>query len=157
MRQFANSCESCLVLVIGISSCEKLPREKSLAEASTCDPSWDSDLVWSRRHFVRGKRRPPPWWRSSVVDFGRLTERDGGGARDSVSCGHLPLLAGASWWPSARRWSEEPRCPVDVGVWGEPRTWLCLLGSLHPSCPYLFTYRITFPHLLYLACLHFPS
>ena len=47
-----------------------------------------------QRHFVRGKRRPPPWWRSSVVDFGRVTERDGGGARDSVSCGHLPLLAG---------------------------------------------------------------
>ena len=47
-----------------------------------------------QRHFVRGKSRPPPWWRSSVVDFGRVTERDGGGARDSVSCGHLPLLAG---------------------------------------------------------------
>ena len=47
-----------------------------------------------QRHFVRGKRRPPPWWRSSVVDFGRVTERDGGGARDLVSCGHLPLLAG---------------------------------------------------------------
>ena len=28
------------------------------------------------------------------MDFGRVTERDGGGARDSVSCGHLPLLAG---------------------------------------------------------------
>ena len=28
-----------------------------------------------QRHFVRGKRRPPPWWRSSVVDFGWVTER----------------------------------------------------------------------------------
>ena len=27
------------------------------------------------------------------MDFGRVTERDGGDARDSVSCGHLPLLA----------------------------------------------------------------
>src|SRR6185369_10072248 len=50
--------------------------------------------VERQRHFVRGKRRPPPWWRSFVVDFGRVTERDGGSARDSVSCGHLSLLAG---------------------------------------------------------------
>ena len=28
------------------------------------------------------------------MDLGRVTEGDGGGARDSVSCGHLPLLAG---------------------------------------------------------------
>ena len=28
------------------------------------------------------------------MDFGRVTERDGGGAQDSVSCGHLSLLAG---------------------------------------------------------------
>ena len=83
------------MLVIGISSCESSLKRSLAAASNPCDPLCDLRLgVEWQRHFVRGKRRPPPWWRSSVVDFGQVTERDGGGARDSVSCGHLPLLAG---------------------------------------------------------------
>src|SRR6185312_5965016 len=82
---------ACLGLVL-----ERTSLRESLAAASTlCTRRVTLRLgVEWQRHFVRGKRRPLPWWRSSVVDFGRVTERDGGGARDSVSCGHLPLLAG---------------------------------------------------------------
>ena len=74
---------------------ERVSLSESLAAASilcTRRVTLRLGVEW-QRHFVRGKRRPPPWWRSSVVDFGRVTKRDGGGALDSVSCAHLPLLA----------------------------------------------------------------
>ena len=81
--------------VIGTSSCES-SLERSLATASNpCDPSCDPP-TWCgvATTLCAGEEETPPWWRSSVVDFDWVTERDGGGARDLVSCGHLLLLAG---------------------------------------------------------------
>ena len=83
------------MLVIGISSCES-SLERSLAAASNpCDPSCDPP-AWCgvATTLCAGEEEAPSLVEKLRVDFGRVTERDGGGAQDLVSCGHLPLLAG---------------------------------------------------------------
>ena len=80
------------MLVIGTSSCES-SLERSLAAASNpCDLSCDPP-TWCgvATTLCAGEEETPSLVESSVVDFGRVTERDGGGARDSVSCGNLPF------------------------------------------------------------------
>ena len=84
------------MLVIGFSSCES-SLERSLAAASNpCDPSCDPP-TWCgvATALCAGEEETPSLVEKLRSGF-RLGDRvrDGGGARDSVSCGHLPLLAG---------------------------------------------------------------
>ena len=83
---------ACLGLVL-----ERTSLREVLLRQATCDPSCDPPS-WCgvATTLCAGEEEAPPWWRSSVVDFGRVTERDGGGAQDSVFYGHLPLLAGSA-------------------------------------------------------------
>ena len=46
---------------------------------------------------------------------------------------------------------------MDVGFCAEQRYITVSSREFAYSLPNLFTYRITFPHLLYLAYLYFPS
>ena len=83
------------MLVIGISSCES-SLERGLAAASNpCDPSCDPPS-WCgvATTLCAGEEETPSLVEKLYSGFWPVTERDGGGAQDSVSCGHLPLLAG---------------------------------------------------------------
>ena len=83
------------MLVIGISSCES-SLERSLAAASNpCDPLCDPP-TWCgvATTLCAGEEETPSLVEKLRSGFRPVTERDGGGALDSVSCEHLPLLAG---------------------------------------------------------------
>ena len=77
---------------------------EALLRQATCDPSCDPPS-WCgvATTLCAGEEEAPSLVEKLRSGFRPVTSRDGGGARDSVSCGHLPLLAGAPWWPSARR------------------------------------------------------
>src|SRR6185312_14856432 len=98
--------------------------ERSLAAASNpCDPSCDPP-TWcgAATTLCAGEEETP-----SLVEKLRSGFRPGGRERRwrCTRLGVLWALAFACrhrhWWRSARRRSEEPRCPVDVGVCAEPR------------------------------------
>ena len=119
----------CLGLVLGRTSL----REVLLRQANTCDPSCDPP-TWCgvATTLCAGEEETP-----SLVEKLRSGFRLGD--RETVVVHETRCLAGtclclpaSPWWRSARRWSEEPRCPVDVGVLPNHVIWPCLLGSLHP-------------------------
>ena len=83
------------MLVIGISSCESFLKRSLAAASNPCDlscdpPSWCGVATT----LCAGEEDAPSLVEKLRSGFRSVTERDGGGARDSVSCGHLPLLAG---------------------------------------------------------------